>query len=152
MPNTTYQHVGFHFYVSFSGLGKDTIDARFQSVSGLEVRLETENLKEGGENRFDHVLPTKTKAADLVLKRGVLSPNSASLITAWCIDTFQNLVVSPQNLTVILLGESQNPLLTWEIIHAWPKSWKFGELNAEKSEVLIETLELNYNRLEFSEP
>ena len=37
----------------------------------------------------------------------------------------------------------------WKIIHAWPKNWKIGEMNAEKSEVFIETLELNYNRYEF---
>ena len=34
----------------------------------------------------------------------------------------------------------------------WPKGWKMGELNAEKGEILIETLELNYNRFEFKDP
>ena len=37
-----------------------------------------------------------------------------------------------------------------KIMHAWPKNWKIGELNAERGEVLIETLELNYNYFEFT--
>ncbi len=42
--------------------------------------------------------------------------------------------------------------MKWEIIHAWPKKWKFGELNAERSEVLVETIEFNYNFFKFVEP
>jgi len=42
--------------------------------------------------------------------------------------------------------------MKWVVIHAWPKNWKLGEFNAERSEVLIETLELNYNRFEFVTP
>ena len=52
------QNVGFHFAVTFNGLGEKDLDARFQSVSGLDVKLDTEEIREGGENRFVHVVPT----------------------------------------------------------------------------------------------
>ena len=42
--------------------------------------------------------------------------------------------------------------MLWTINNVWPRSWKMGELNAEQGAVLIETLELNYNRLILSEP
>ena len=58
--------------------------------------------------------------------------------------------IEPINLDIVLLNENHEPLMKWKVIHAWPVSWKFGELNAEKSEVLLETLELNYNRFEFT--
>ena len=46
-----------------------------------------------------------------------------------------------------LLNEEHQPLMHWTINNVWPRSWKIGELNAERGEVLIETLELNYNYL-----
>lgn len=162
-PTEFYQTVGFHFAVSFDSLGLGAIDARFQSVSGLNAQIETETLKEGGENRFTHVLPARRKFSDLTLKRGLLSPKAGSKITEWCLNTFQKfdqkeanapkrLFIKPVNLDIVLLNEEHQPLMKWKVIHAWPKAWKFGDLHAEKSEVLIETLELHYNYFEFSNP
>lgn len=145
----TYQHVGFHFNVFFNNQNGQVLDARFQSISGLEFQMETESLKEGGENRFEHVLPVRRKTSDLILKRGLLSPNAASLLTGWCKSTFEDLIIEPYNLIINLLDPEHNPILYWNVEYAWPKSWKFGELNAERSEVLIETLELTYNHLSF---
>jgi len=64
-----YPPVGFHFKVEFVGIGNDN-DVRFQSVSGLSVEFDTEAYEEGGENRFEHTLPVRTKYPDLSLKRG----------------------------------------------------------------------------------
>lgn len=143
-----YQTVGFHFRVSIPG-GKG-IDASFQSVAGLEVQFDTETIKEGGENRFEHVLPVRKKYPDLVLKRGLVSPGDLSELTKWFSKTFgETINIEPRDLDIQLLNEKHEPIMKWRVIHAWPKNWKVGELNAEKSEVLIETLELNYNRFVF---
>lgn len=143
-----YQMVGFHFSVTFYGLpGAQNEDIRFQSVAGLDVQLDTEAWKEGGENRFEHALPTRSKfSSALILKRGLLNPGKSGL-TDWCINTFVHLDIKPLKLiSVELLDEDHNVLVKWDVEHVWPKSWKVAELNAERSEVLIETLELNFNR------
>ena len=150
--NLPYQNVGFHFAVSIAGDSSESIDARFQSVSGLNAEIETENVKEGGENRFEHKLPVRRRFGDLVLKRGLLTPDDASKLTGWCKDAIENMIVVPRNFDVILLNDQHAPLLKWKVIHAWPKKWNFGELNAERGEVLIETIEFNYNRIEFVNP
>jgi len=54
--------------------------------------------------------------------------------------------------TIVLLGEDHKPLMKWTANNVWPRSWKIGELNAERGEVLIETLELSYNRLLYQNP
>lgn len=148
-----YPPVSFHFKVSFEGLTEEpknaTLDTFFQSVAGLDAQLETETIKEGGLNGYDHVVPTRSKFSDLVLKRGKLLPGQSGL-TNWCKKAFENFEFSPVNITVTLLNEEHEPLMVWKIVHAWPKSWKMSELNAEKGEVLIETLELSYNTLTFS--
>lgn len=150
MSEYRWQHVSFHFQVSFNGLGPTSLDAKFQSVGGLEVQLETESLKEGGENRFEHTLPLRRKFSNLTLKRGVLTANDRSRLNDWCKRAFELEQVRTVNLDVILLDEKHQPLMKWKVINAWPKSWKMSELNAEKGEVLIETLELVYSRFEFT--
>ena len=147
---TFYQTVGFHFMVSFAELGGNQNDIRFQSVTGLDVQIETDTIKEAGENRFEHVVPVRTKYSDLVLKRGVLHPGQSD-ITKWCKKAFDEMSFKPINLTVELLNELHEPLMVWKVIHAWPKSWKIGEMNAERGEVLIETFELNYNYFTFQD-
>lgn len=160
MDKNAYQHVSFCFSVHFGSDDIDSLDAKFQSVSGLDGNLETESIKEGGENRFEHVVPTRRKFGSLVLKRGVLGPKT-SAISAWFKSTLEDEPVdnNKENMyvkvfdvvTIKLLGEENKPLMTWTATNVWPRSWKMGELNAERGEVLIETLELNYNMLLLSE-
>lgn len=148
MAATTYQTVNFHFQVNFNFGGSDS-DIAFQSVSGLDSTLETETVKEGGENRFTHVIPVRRKYGPLVLKRGILKPGD-SQVTTWLKDAFDNQKVVPRkSVTVILLDQAHKALMHWKINNVWPLSWKVGELNAEQGGVLIETLELNYNILTF---
>jgi len=155
-----YQVVGFHFAVHFSAGDGGSVDIRFQSVAGLDSSIDIETIKEGGENRFEHVIPTRRKFGPLVLKRGLLGPMS-SPVANWLKRTFEgepfDLATGKEAFQVIdtvnidLLGEDHQPLMSWTLTNVWPRSWKIAELNAERSEVLIETLELNYNRLIFSE-
>ncbi len=117
-------------------------------VTGLDSTLETETVKEGGENRFEHVIPTRRKYGPLTLKRGLLTPSS--YVTSWLKQAFDEEKVKPiATVDIALLNEKHEPLMYWTINNVWPRSWKIGELNAERGEVLIETLELNYNRLLF---
>ncbi len=150
MPSN-HQIVGFHFRVTFDALEESSsLDMSFQAVSGLEVQIEKEGYKEGGENRFEHSIPARRKYGTLTLKRGILTPEQSAL-TRWCQDAFQNMEIKPvQTVNVQLLNENHEPLMTWNLAHVWPVSWKVGELNAEKGEVLIESLELNYNRFTLS--
>jgi phage tail-like protein len=152
MPDILYQTVNFHFKVDFNFDAQDKTDIRFQSVTGLDSTLDTEQIKEGGENRFEHVLPVRRKYGPLTLKRGLLKQTDSKL-TQWLKQAFDDEVVVPRpTVTISLLDEQHNALMHWTINNVWPRSWKIGELNAEQGAVLIETLELNYNRLLFDNP
>lgn len=159
----TYPPVGFFFEVSFQGtfkdatgattnLAKETVETRFQSVSGLSVDLQTETLKEGGEQRFEHILPVRAKYNPLVLKRGLVKD---SKMIQWCMDAIVNFDIQPMDLLVHLLhvkrpDEKQlpqgiEPLITWNVVNAWPKKWSISDFNAEQNSIAVESLELNYN-------
>jgi phage tail-like protein len=151
MASSPYQAVNFHFKVQFDfDTDGNSIDVSFQSVTGLDSTLETETLREGGENRFTHVLPVRRKFGPLVLKRGLLKPGDSNLTQALK-SAFENDVFTPFKLvTIHLLDESHQSLMHWEINNVWPLSWKIADLNAMEGAVLIETMELNYNRLIFN--
>ncbi|KUJ62163.1 glycerol acyltransferase [Flavobacteriaceae bacterium CRH] len=137
-----YPPVGFHFLVEFEGLGSKEKDHQFQSVSGLSVDIETEEIAEGGENRFKHKLPVKTKYPNLTLKRGILID---SVVIDWCRNAIENFSFKPVNLTVKLLNEKHQPLVSWNVVHAYPVKWSVEDFNAEESKLVIENVELTYN-------
>ncbi len=139
-----YPPVGFHFKVEFQDLeNKIQInDYQFQSVSGLSVDLETEEIAEGGENRFKHKIPVRTKYPNLVLKRGLLIDSE---LIEWCRNAIENFEIKPINLTVMLLNEKHEALLTWSITHAYPVKWVVEDFNAAENKLVIESLELTYN-------
>ena len=138
-----YPPTAFHFLVEFTGIESADNDTRFQSVAGLSVDIETEEFPEGGENRFKHKFPVRTKYPNLVLKRGMLID---SKVTKWCKDAVENFIFKPINVKVSLLGEDhKSPLVTWNIVHAYPVKWAIQDLSAEESKLMIETIELAYN-------
>jgi hypothetical protein len=83
-----YPPWGFYFKVEFD-ISKNKNDVRFQAVSGLSVEYDYESFKEGGENRFEHKLPVRTKYADLVLKRGMLTESSVDRMVSRCLSRSQ---------------------------------------------------------------
>ena len=135
-----YPPWGFYYKVEFS-ISKDKNDVRFQAASGLSVEYDMEEFKEGGENRFTHKLPVRTKYADLVLKRGMLTD---SKVIDWFLAAFRDRTFVPTDINVILMNEKSEPLRTWKIAHAIPKKWSVSDLNANDNAVVIETMELSY--------
>ena len=135
-----YPPWGFYYRVVF-GISKNKNDVRFQSVSGLSVEYGVEEYKEGGENRFTHKLPVRTKYADMVLKRGMLTDSE---VMQWCLKAFRDREFEPTDINIILMNEQDKPLRTWKVAHAIPKKWLVSDLNANTNAIVIETLEISY--------
>ncbi len=139
-----YPAVGFHFKVEFVGLdGATDNDVRFQQVSGLTAEVGTEELKEGGENRFAHRLPQPASYQNLVLKRGLLTDTA---LIDWFRDAIENFVFDPVTVDVSLLNENSDPLMYWSFIGAYPLKWSVSDLDAGKNDVVVDTIELAYQR------
>lgn len=135
-----YPPYGFYYRVEFA-FSKNVGDARFQSAAGLSVEYDYESYKEGGENRFEHKLPVRTKYADLVLKRGMLT---GSAVIEWMIKAFRDREFEPSDVNIILLNERGEPLRTWKLAHAIPKKWSVSDFDANANTIVVESLELTY--------
>jgi phage tail-like protein len=142
--------VAFYFKVTFQGIARISGDNSFQEVSGLSTELETEDIVEGGENRFIHRLPKAVKHPRLILKRGI-ADKSSSLVT-WCMDVLESDFTksfSTKQMKIYLLGGKggQVALCGWSVENALPISWEAEPFNSTKNELAIEKIEFNYNIL-----
>ncbi|MBU2940515.1 phage tail protein [Lacinutrix sp. C3R15] len=146
MAKDVYPLVNFHFHVSFIGLPKTKhLQIGFQSVSGLNVYTENTFLKEGGENRFVHQLPAGIRYTPIILKKGVVKKENSALLQ-WCQNAFQNTIKQPiKGIDIDVLDDKHQVLFRWHLSYVWPMRWEIGKLDAEKGEILIETLVLKYN-------
>jgi len=149
-----YPPGGFHFRVAFSGVSGMGVDdqQRFQDVSGLSFEIETETLREGGENRFEHKLPKRVKYPNLVLKRGLITNkiltdwiNSAKDGFFWAspVPFFQ-----PADILITLMDEAGEAVAVWNVVQAYPVKWAMSDLNANGNNVVVETIELAYQYFE----
>lgn len=138
-----YPPVGFHFKVEVLNLEPpaNDNDVRFTEVSGLSVEKVTEEVVEGGENRFIQKYPARTKYPELLLKRGLLLNSSVFKWLQKCLDEYE---IEPKNMDIKLLNEEHQPLLTWHVVNAYPTKWAVSDLNASNNAVVIESLQFFY--------
>ena len=139
-----YPPVGFYFKVSVSGIDGQS-EGSFQEVSGLNAKMGVEEIKEGGENRFVHRLPTPPKYENLVLKRGMVTD---SLLITWARRAMEQFMFTTKTIVVSLLNEDGVTLAAWNFVNAWPVSIKMSEFKAQESTIAVETLELYYDYFE----
>lgn len=143
-----YPVTGFYFSVKFIG-GLATIasatDSSFKEVSGIEMKVDTESIAEGGLNNYAWKVPKSVSYSNLVLKRGVSS--EMSLISTWVKTTMGRVYsssLSPITVLVLLMNESGVPLSGWACFNAYPVKWKISDFDSMKNEVAIEEIEFTY--------
>ncbi len=140
-----YPPSAFYFKVVF-GNSANSPDASFQDVSGITSEITTDDVVEGGENRFVHKLPRGVKHSNLELKRGI-APSTSPLVS-WCQSVFEGgftLAIQPQTIRVYLLNEKAQPLRGWVFVNAYPVKWEVESFNSTKNEVAIEKIAFSYS-------
>ena len=136
-----YPPVGFYFKVEVLDVAPNDLDVRFSEVGGLSVELVTEEMPEGGENRFVQRYPVRAKYADLVLKRGLLKD---SAVLDWARGCIEDLQIEAKDIDVKLLDENGDPLMTWHVVGAYPTRWSISDLNASANAIVVESMQLAY--------
>lgn len=117
-------------------------ETSFSEVGGLSMELGVEELSEGGENRYTHRLPTKSKFGNLTLKRGMLRGDSK--IVTWVTDAIANHSFKPYTIFVSLLNYNHQAIRVWKFTRAWPLKWVTGDFKATDNAIVIESFDLAY--------
>jgi phage tail-like protein len=115
----------------------------FSECTGLEMSLEVEEYREGGNNGTVLRFPTRMKWNNLRLKRGV-----ALLDDLWLWHYgFAQGQVQRRDGVVSMLDEQQNPVKVWSFTRGLPVKWSGPSLNAAQNQVAIEELEIAHEGL-----
>jgi phage tail-like protein len=148
-----YPPTGFHFKVEFigvPGMGSDK-EQRFLEVGGLSFEIETEELREGGENRFVYKLPKRMKFPNLTLKRGLLKGTALLEWFKSAMRTYFTVVIydfKPADIIITLMDERDEALAIWKVVQAYPLKWTTSDFKASDNSIVVETLELAYQYFE----
>lgn len=138
-PGRTDPFAGFNFIVDIENVGSG-----FMHVSGLTSELEVVSYREGTASSL-RKLPGLVKYPPLVLKRGLTTDRS---LWVWHRAAL-NGNLQRRKVNVTLLDAARNPVATWSFAEAWPAKWQGPELNAQSSEVLIETVEIVHEGMDW---
>lgn len=123
----------------------DGATAFFKSVSGLKFETDVVDLQEGGQNEFTHRLVGPTKWANLIFKRGFSQDNK---LIQWRQEWISG-KKSRRNGKIIQLNTKLEAVCEWRFKEGWPCKWELSEMDASKSELAIETLEIAHHGLQF---
>jgi phage tail-like protein len=143
-PTKSYPLPKFSFEVDWGGTR-----IGFTEVSGLDFETEVIQYREGNYKLYHKTMqPGMTKYTNITLKRGTFKGDN-ELFQVW-INTFMFQEVAAKyrrDVTIKLLDESHNAVITWTLANAWPSKVQSTDLKADANEVAIETMELVHEGL-----
>ncbi|MCF2504881.1 phage tail protein [Dyadobacter sp. CY107] len=142
--------VGFRFKAVFQGIdGVGDNDTLFQDVSGLTREIELEEVKDGANPMSAFKFPKKVKYTNLVLKRGMFVDSALVGFFDQAVNSYFNVLnldSSTCDITISLLGETNEPLISWTVYNAFPVKWVISDFKASGNEIVVESLEFSYQR------
>jgi phage tail-like protein len=138
--NIPDQFGAFNFLVEIDGITRGA----FHEVTGFDSTIDVIEHREGGENTTLRKLPGMTKYSNIVLKWGVtddvqLYQWHRSVVTG---------DIQRKNGSIVLLNRAGTEVARWNFVRAWPTKYDGPDLNAEGTDVAIETLELAHEGVE----
>lgn len=131
---------GYNFAVEIDSM----VSAAFSEVTGLQIEIEVQEYREGGENGFIHKRAGPAKyPSNLILKKGV---NVVRELWDWYWQVAQG-TIKRRNLSVLLLDSAGVEKRRWNFQEAYPVKWVLSDLRATTNEIAVETLEFVHNGL-----
>lgn len=125
---------GFRFTATFENLGT----ASFKSVQGFSVNVDNSEYREGAFAFLTkRKVPGLVSYDDMTLEKGLYSN---ALLYEYFMEFLEGKSVTPSNAEIVVYDNSGTPTAKWYVKHAWPVSYRSGDLSADDSSILIESL------------
>ena len=137
---------GMNFIVDLGTGPTEGPDAGLLEVIFPEARLHVLEYRNGNERESGvRKTQTVTKYGYVTLKRGVIGSLNWY---RWWNQTRNGDQGVERDVTVVLLNEDHSEVVRWNFLRARPVNYQISPLNALGAEVLTESLELAFERLE----
>ncbi|MCC6966067.1 MAG: phage tail protein [Nitrospira sp.] len=129
---------GFRFLLEIEGI----TSGGFTRVKGLSREVKHESYREGGVNEYEHKLITQVSYPVIVLERGLALED----LWNWA-QAVADGEVQRKTIRIRLQNETGEKMFAWQIEHALPVKWSSSDLDAQASQVVMESLELAHHGL-----
>ena len=116
----------------------------FMQCSGLQIEFDVYEYHEGGNNDFVHRLPGAARYPNLILSRG-LTNEEALLKWFWA-----TLTQADRKEVTITLSYGKSKPRSWTFTDAFPVKWSGPQMDANATDVAIETLEIAHSGLKMA--
>ncbi len=134
-------YTSFHFAIDINGV----TEGRFVECSNLGVEVEAIMYREAGANQIVHRLPGRVEYADLTLRYGM---TGSIQLWQWMQSSIAG-TVERRNVSVVMYGhDGATEVMRWNLLNAWPRSWRGTQLDALGNQVAIESLILVFEEFE----
>lgn len=130
--NTTFRYLVFI---------DDMESGAFTEFQLPTLTLETQEIKEGGQNTYVHKLPVRTTPGTVTLKHGVLY---GSELFSWYMQVMKgDMKNAVREVVVGMFNITPDPelIMVWGFFGAYPIKWTGPTLKADDRAVAIESIE-----------
>jgi phage tail-like protein len=121
----------------------DIFVAGFSEVSGLEAETEVEEYREGGVNGYVHKLPKGVRFPNLVLRKGM---TQSPALWNWYEGTIDG-TIERKTGAIVLQAADGTEFGRWSFFDAYPVRWSGPTLDANRSDVAFEQIEIAHSGL-----
>ncbi|MGN8551962.1 UNVERIFIED_CONTAM: phage tail protein [Microbacterium sp. SLM126] len=133
-----YPMTTLHFSVSW---GDSQNTSSFSEVSGLTMEAEVVEYRGGADPQLTTTKqPGLKKFSNVTLKRGIAPAEAGNGLFDWYNSILAG-TVQRRSVTVSLLNEARDPVMTWKIKQAWPVKLEGPGLKSTGTDVAIESVE-----------
>lgn len=130
----------FHFQVDWGG-----VRIGFTEVTGLQLETEVIEYREGSSKEYSKLkMPGMSKFGNITLKRGTFANDND--FYKW-FNTVKMNTIERRDITINLLNEEHEPVVTWSVKNAFPVKVQSPDLKSDANEAAIETLEVAHEGL-----
>lgn len=135
-----YPLPAFHFQVDWGGT-----NLGFAEVGGLTIEIQAIEYRDGLSPIYSpQKMPGIPKLSNITLKRGIVPKDNEFF--DW-LNTTQLNKVERRDITISLLNESHEPVMSWKVTNAFPVKVEGPALKSTGNDVAIETIELAHEGL-----
>ena len=138
---------GFNFIVEIDSVSDDgqAYQGAFMEVMNLEVSVKPIEYRNGNEEMRMRQLFGLTAYKALTFKRGLIGDLR---FFNWIRRAATGDQALRSDGRVILRNEAGDEVMRWNLHRCWPSKWTGPSLNAKNSEIAMEMLEMQIERLE----
>lgn len=122
--------------------------AAFTECTLPNLEFDFEEIKEGGQNTYIHMLPKQRKSGRVTLARGL---DKDAKLLKWYLDMLSGKISpSTKSLSIILFDSMKRQLARWDFEKAIPVKWTGPTLKSDTGAIAIEKIEIAIHGLVIS--